>query len=68
MNTDFYAACRAVFDNCPDTYAKSYARAGLTLSDRHAIHVQALYILNNMQHWRGEEARQVRTILREYAK
>lgn len=49
-------------------YAASYAAAGRHMHDRSAIRVQALYILNNLQGWRGEEARLVKAQLREFAR
>jgi hypothetical protein len=51
------------------TYAKSYADAGLagkgmTLEE---LKVQCLYVLNNLQQWRGEEAREAKRLLKDYA-
>lgn len=49
-------------------YAQSYANAALIMqmTDR-ALEVQLLYVLNNLQQWRGEEAREVKKLLRAYA-
>ena len=44
-----------------------YARAGLHMTDREMIRVQALYILSNLQGWRGEEARMVKATLKHFA-
>jgi len=53
----FHQCCRAILaDPKADTYAKGYARAGLGLEGG-AIPTQALYILCNLDHWRGETAR-----------
>ena len=63
----FEQACEAVLTSCPDPYAKAYAKAGLeqmedaasmygrTVEEAKAI--QALYILANLDHWRGDLAR-----------
>lgn len=59
--------CHAVVHDCKNEYAKSYARAGMALTDLDAIQTQALYILNNIVHWRGEHARQVRYNLKRFA-
>lgn len=64
----FHDCCVQVFEHCPDEYAKAYAKAGLTLHGADEVRVQALYILNNMQHWRGERARSVRARLKEIGK
>jgi hypothetical protein len=63
----FNDACRRVFENCPDGYAKTYARAGINMIGEEA-RVQALYILGNMSYWRGDEAKQVRMFLKEFSK
>lgn len=49
-------------------YAASYASAGIHMRDRDAIRVQALYILNNLSGWRGDEARMVKDTLRQFTK
>lgn len=49
-------------------YAVGYAQAGLHLYDPEAIRVQILYILNNITHWRGTSATQVRRDLKELSK
>lgn len=49
-------------------YAVAYAKAGLNMTDREMIRVQCLYILNNLQGWRGEEAKQVKATLNQFAK
>ena len=54
--------------DCPNGYAKAYAQAGLRMTDREEIRVQALYILSNMTGWRGEQATLVRTTLRLFTK
>jgi hypothetical protein len=62
------------FQECCDTiikhsnvpalnYAVNYAKAGRNMVGDEA-RVQALYILNNMQQWRGDTARAVRDALK----
>ncbi len=48
-------------------YCVNYARAGLHMYGRE-LHLQVLHVLDNMTHWRGEEAVKVRGILKEYTK
>jgi len=60
----FHQCCLAILrDPKADTYAKGYARAGLGLEGG-AIPTQALYILCNLDHWRGETAREVKASLK----
>lgn len=44
-------------------YAVNYAKAGRNMVGEEA-RVQALYILNNMQRWRGDDAKRVREALK----
>jgi hypothetical protein len=44
-------------------YAVNYAKAGRHMTGDEA-RVQALYILNNMTHWRGDTAKRVREALK----
>lgn len=46
-------------------YAVNYAIAGLQMTGK-ALKVQVLYVLNNMTHWRGREAKQCRQILKAF--
>ncbi len=46
-------------------WAVNYARAGLSMSGRE-LHTQVLYILGNIQHWRGLAAKEVRNTLKAY--
>ena len=48
-------------------YCITYAQAGLTMSG-HNLYVQCLYILNNMTHWRGDIAKEVRLTLKTFVK
>lgn len=48
-------------------FAASYAQAGKHTHSREFIRVQALYILNNLSGWRGDEARMVKAQLKEFA-
>ncbi len=48
-------------------YAKTYAAAGLEMTDED-LRVQVLYVLSNLQYWRGPIAREVKQALKnEYA-
>ncbi len=47
-------------------YAKAYAKAGLGMVNPER-RVQALYILNNIRHWRAPSARQVRAALKSFS-
>lgn len=48
-------------------YCVNYAKAGLCLRGE-TLRVQCLYVLNNMVSWRGEEAKGVRLVLKEFVK
>jgi hypothetical protein len=58
-------ACHAILaDSKANGYAKAYAKAGLGMTGRERG-VQALYILNNLTHWRAPIAKEVRKVLKE---
>ena len=74
---DIYHAGQIILDECPNEYAKAYADAldqaayeGEIYygSREHGLKMQALYILSNITHWRGDTAKAVRAYLKEYAK
>jgi hypothetical protein len=76
MGTEaFIECCMRVIKHAPDTgngpYAKGYANEGRRMAlrgeDREVLDTQALYILNNLRGWRGEEARMVKKTLRDFA-
>lgn len=46
-------------------YAVNYAEAGLRMSGD-VLMIQARYVLGNITHWRGEEAKSVRATLKAY--
>ena len=46
-------------------YAISYCIAAQSMSG-HELYVQALYILNNISHWRHPEAKAVRDVLKNF--
>jgi len=46
-------------------YAVNYAEAGCWMKGEE-LRVQCLYVLNNMSHWRGETAKQVRETLKKF--
>ena len=70
---NFIEACKIVVRECPDGYAKTYAKAGLNLDREYgqdqleqAQRVQALYILTNMTKWRSPNATRVRVFLKDF--
>jgi len=61
----FHQCCLAILaDHKTNPYAKSYAKRGLSLEEG-AWATQALYILVNLNTWRGETAKEVRASLRK---
>lgn len=65
----FIAACRTVLtDPRTNAFAKAYAASGITCCRSEAeMRAQALYMLSNLQHWRGETARETKAVLKEFA-
>lgn len=63
----FNECCQRIL-NCDKAngFAKAYARAGLRMTDPEEIHVQAMYILSNIQHWHGNDAKLVRATLKQF--
>lgn len=62
---NFNECCRAICNaDKTNPYARAYAQSGLYMTDPEEIRVQALYILNNIQHWRGENSKDVRAALK----
>lgn len=59
------AAFQEVLNDCPNGFAKAYAKAGLGLTEREDVRVQILYVLDNTSSWRGEQARRVKNVLRQ---
>jgi hypothetical protein len=57
-------------------YCVNYAQRGIEMIDRgdelwttpNNLRVQILYVLNNMTHWRGDLAKQVRASLKHHEK
>jgi hypothetical protein len=47
-------------------YAVNYARAGISMTGRD-LRTQVLYVLNNISHWRGPIATEVRQTLKKFA-
>jgi len=71
MINKFHEACQNIVDNADQkalNYAVNYAKYGLELEELADVKVQALYILNNMTHWRGDLAKETRATLKEVAK
>ena len=65
-------ALKVAKNECKDPYALSYLHH---VDDQiyhqygnHGIAVQLLYCLNNMQSWKGEEAREIKKVLKMYSK
>ena len=68
IRSEFVDLCQRVVGDpgCKNQYARAYAEAGIAqCMTRDAIEVQALYILNNLSGWRGEEAKLVRAGLKD---
>ena len=62
-------AIMAVWNECPNEYAKSYAAAAMQAAVRYGtegLRVQVQYVLANTRCWRGERARRVKAALRAY--
>jgi len=60
----------AIMLRCNNEYAKSYAGPGLLMRDAanwaectDEARIQARYVRANLAHWRGDEARAIRTSL-----
>lgn len=68
--SDVHDACQVIVNNSKSkapNYAINYAKVGITMSG-HELYVQCLYILNNITHWRGEDAKAVRETLKVFVK
>ena len=48
-------------------YAKGYSRKALSMTGE-ALRIQVIYVLNNLQYWRGKEARAAKKILKSFIK
>jgi len=48
-------------------YAVNYCKAAMSMTG-HDLAVQCLYILNNITHWRNPAAKEIREVLKIYAK
>jgi len=48
-------------------YAVGYCKAALVMTG-HELAIQCLYILNNIQHWRNPNAKDVRIVLKAFVK
>ena len=68
---DFHAVCQEVIAHQTVkalNYAVNYAKHGLTITDMHEAHVQALYLANNISYWRGDTAKLTRARLKKFIK
>ncbi len=66
---NFHEVCQTVVDHQTIkalNYAVEYAKYGLTISDPHEAHVQALYLANNISYWRGDTAKLTRAKLKAF--
>ena len=64
----FKQACKNIVDNRNAkalNYAVGYAVHGLTIKDEYEMKYQVPYILSNITHWRGDLAKETRTLLKE---
>ena len=62
-------ALEAVCSEQKDGFAKTYASAALDYNMiGHELYVQCLYVLSNLQYWRGARAREVKAILKGVSK
>jgi hypothetical protein len=65
----FDDCCRVILTSSRTSpAAKAYAKAGLGMSDPHAVAIQARYILINITHWRHGDAPVVRDALKLIAR
>lgn len=48
-------------------YAKGYSTKGLSLTGE-SLRIQVIYVLDNLQYWRGKEARAAKKILKSFIK
>ena len=63
-----HAAMQTIIDNADNkalNYAVNYAKQGLFMTGDE-LRVQCLYVLNNMTHWYGDVAKEVRSVLKGY--
>jgi len=68
---NFQKACQNIIDNQEAkalNYAVNYAKYGLQVTGKAEARTQALYILNNMTHWRGVVAKETRSLLKTFTK
>jgi len=73
MLREFKQSCEKIMNIKSKTgamvnYAKAYAQAGLYMESAKEIQVQILYILSNLSTWKGEEAKKVKTTLKNLEK
>ena len=65
---EVYDALKVIVKNShlkPLNYAINYAKAGIGMTG-HELHVQCLYVLSNLQYWRGAEAKHTRQLLKDF--
>ena len=67
----FHQVCQDIVDNqaLPSlNYAVNYAKAGLGMTACELCRVQAMYIVSNITHWRGDMAKKDRVTLKDLIK
>ena len=69
MERELIEALETAFNNTKDLNARAYINA-IQLAEKEGgeegIKVQILYILNNLQYWRGQLARETKKTLKRY--
>ena len=66
---EVHAALGKIMKNSTEkalNYAVNYALRGMTMNNPEELRTQCIYVLNNMTHWRGETAKEVRSTLKQY--
>ena len=59
------AGLKSTVGNMP--YAQTYAKVSEDMYGE-TLRVQTLYVLSNLQHWRGKEAREAKIVLKRFTK
>jgi hypothetical protein len=68
-NLDWHECCCLIVEQCKDGYARAYALRGLEMIEgSEEARVQAMYVLNNLQYWRGGRSKDVKAYLKHMIK
>lgn len=68
---DFHECCDIIIadqDAPALNWCVNYAKAGLVMTERRMVKTQAIYIVSNMDHWRGKDSGYVRGTLNKLIK